>query len=314
MDESLQEYIDSRGVTMRVDRELGVLRGVKILGFESRNGRTYLPEALAGAMPLYEGAKVNVNHPKGSPSAPRDYQDRIGVVRHVVLREREGMFGDFFFNPKHPLAGQLAWDAEHAPENVGFSHNVQARLARRGEQVVVEAITRVQSVDLVADPATTRGLFESAQSAVADTIASLTLDRLKSDRPDLVEAIAAENAAELAQLRRQVDQFEATDSLRKRRDLASRLLAEYNLPTIESADSTGRALVSQAFVESLLTAHDENDVRQLIADRARLIQEARHWAVSSKTSATKPQSRDQQLAEAVAAEVPDAGSFVRAIT
>ena len=54
------------------------------------------------------------------------------------------------------------WDAEHAPENVGFSHNVEARVGRRGDRVVVEAIIRVQSVDLVADPATTRGLFESA--------------------------------------------------------------------------------------------------------------------------------------------------------
>ena len=44
---------------------------------------------------------------------------------------------------------------------MGFSHNVEARTARRGDRVVVEAITRVQSVDLVADPATTRGLFES---------------------------------------------------------------------------------------------------------------------------------------------------------
>ena len=47
------------------------------------------------------------------------------------------------------------------PENVGFSHNVEAKTSRRADRVVVEAITRVQSVDLVADPATTRGLFES---------------------------------------------------------------------------------------------------------------------------------------------------------
>ena len=45
----------------------------------------------------------------------------------------EGLFADFHFNPKHALAEQLLWDAEHAPENVGFSHNVEARTARRGE-------------------------------------------------------------------------------------------------------------------------------------------------------------------------------------
>jgi hypothetical protein len=170
----LQEYCDSRGVPMRIDREAGVIRGVKVLGLESRNGRSYLPEALAQAAQLYEDAKVNVNHPKGNPSGPRDYQDRIGSIRNVAVRAGEGLFGDFHFNPKHALAEQLAWDAEHAPENVGFSHNVEARIARRGDRVVVEAITRVQSVDLVADPATTRGLFESSDGESAGATATVS--------------------------------------------------------------------------------------------------------------------------------------------
>jgi len=132
MNETLQEFVDSRGVEMRVDRRRGVIRGVKILGVESRNGRTYLAKALAEAAGLYEEAKVNVNHPKGNPLAARDYQDRIGVLRRVVARPEDGLFADFHFNPKHALAEQLIWDAEHMPQNVGFSHNVQARTARRG--------------------------------------------------------------------------------------------------------------------------------------------------------------------------------------
>ncbi len=170
MNETLLEYCDSRGVPVRVDRTAGVIRGVKILGLRSRNGREYLPEALGRAAALYEGAKVNVNHPKGSPVAPRDYQDRIGIVRGVEVRAGEGLFGDLHFNPKHTLAEQLIWDAEHAPENVGFSHNVQARTARRDDLLVVEEITRVQSVDLVADPATTRGLYESADRPEAAVV------------------------------------------------------------------------------------------------------------------------------------------------
>ena len=43
MTDMLQEFCDSRGVSMRVDRQAGVIRGVKVLGLESRNGRTYLP-------------------------------------------------------------------------------------------------------------------------------------------------------------------------------------------------------------------------------------------------------------------------------
>lgn len=54
------------------------------------------------------------------------------------------------------------WDAEYAPENVGFSHNILARTTPQQDgTLLVEEITKVRSVDLVADPATTRGLFES---------------------------------------------------------------------------------------------------------------------------------------------------------
>ena len=215
MNEMLQEFVDSRGQSMRVDREAGILRGVKVLGMESRNGRSYLPEALAAAAGLYEGAKVNVNHARGTSAGPRDYQDRIGTIQDVSSRPDEGLFGDFHFNPKHAIAEQLIWDAEHAPENVGFSHNVEARTARKGDRVVVEAITRVLSVDLVADPATTRGLFESAP-APAPALAGLTVDELARERPDLVEAIRGQQAEELQRLRRENREQQQTIEILKK--------------------------------------------------------------------------------------------------
>lgn len=216
MNEPLQEYADSRGVTLRVDRGAGVLRGVKLIGLESQNARRYRPEALAAAVGLYEGAKVNVNHPQNGPLAPRDYRDRLGVVRQVEFRPGDGLFGNLHFNPKHALAEQLAWDAENNPRNVGFSHNVLARLSREGEHTIVEAITHVQSVDLVADPAATQGLFEhdsgpgtgaEAQESTADApagapgsdLATLTLESLLMYRPDLLEAHATAATASLRQ-------------------------------------------------------------------------------------------------------------------
>src|SRR5262245_36124527 len=108
--ERLQEYASSRGMALRVDRSLSLIRGVKILGLESRNGRRYLPEALAAAAALYEGAKVNVNHPRAPAAAPRDYQDRLGSIREVGFRPGEGLLADLQFNPKHALAEQLVWD------------------------------------------------------------------------------------------------------------------------------------------------------------------------------------------------------------
>jgi len=160
MSESLFEFASLRSPALRIDRAAHRLRGVKILGFASSNGRTYELDAVRRALPLYEGARVNVNHPPGTLPAPRDYHDRLGTLVDVRLDEAQGLFGDLFYNPKHPLVEQLLWDAEHAPHNVGLSHNVLARTTRRSDTVAVTDITAVVSVDLVADPATTRGLFE----------------------------------------------------------------------------------------------------------------------------------------------------------
>jgi hypothetical protein len=208
MEQALQEFVDSRGQQLQADA--GVLRGVKLLGLTSRNGRRYLPEALSAAASLYEGAKVNINHSKLGPLAPRDYQDRLGTVCNVQLRADEGLFADLQFNPKHPVAEQLLWDAQHAPHNVGFSHNVLAKTRQEGDQTVVEAIVGVQSVDLVADPATTRGLFESATPVANPAtdearltpalLASLTSELLLLTRPDLVEQLTAPLVARLRAL------------------------------------------------------------------------------------------------------------------
>ena len=153
----LQEYADNRGVRLRVDREKGVISGVKLLGMLSRKGREYPKEVMARALPLYEGMRVNVDHV--DPGQRRSLRDRIGLVRNVTLRE-DGLYGDFHFNPKHALAEQIAWDAENAPQNLGFSHDTRGTSRTSGGRVVVESIDKVLSVDLVANPATTAGLFE----------------------------------------------------------------------------------------------------------------------------------------------------------
>lgn len=163
MQEILQEITNTPRSDVRIDRDDGVLYGVKIIGCTSRNGRRYPNETLLEAVSLYENSKVNLDHPQGDPRKPRSYQDRFGVIRNVKLRHDDGLYADFRFNPKHPVAEQLLWDACNAPDNVGFSHNVEAIVRRDGEETIVEKIVAVRSVDLVADPATTAGLFEQTQ-------------------------------------------------------------------------------------------------------------------------------------------------------
>jgi hypothetical protein len=312
MTDLLQEFCDSRGLALRVDRGGGLIRGIKVLGLVSRNSREYLPDALERAAKLYEGAKVNVNHPKGHPLAPRDYQERIGVIRNVENRPGQGLFADFHFNPKHYLSEQLIWDAEHAPENVGFSHNVQARTSRRGETTLVEEILHVHSVDLVADPATTRGLFESSGDVLpADSTELLGATGSASDEQPRDPANCQEQD-EVSHLRLELDGLKAKQAADERRTAIAALLSEYHLPAPDATDPTAKAIVSETFLQSLLSAPDDSSLRRLVEDRARLITSAIAWQPATKPAHRQPTSRDQTTLDA--ARPQDAKSFARAIT
>lgn len=277
----LTERVDSGGLRLSVDREKGVIPGVKILGLSSANGREYLPEALARAAQLYEGKAVNVDHV--DPNARRSYADRIGRLAEIQVRA-DGLFGTLHFNPKHRLAEQLAWDAENAPGNLGLSHDASGRTSRRGKTVIVEEITAVRSVDLVADPATTKGLFESLDldieedEDVADkqetTLQEATIDQIKAKRPEILEAVKREIAEsaeakardeELKQLREEVASLKADAAKHVRH---AKVIEELKA---EGFDTDNRTHVSDLFMESLLREEDAAKRKELIDDRKVLV-------------------------------------------
>lgn len=135
------------------------IKGVKIIGTESLNGRRYPIEVLEKCYKLYEGALVNINHKLGAEG--RDYTDRIGRVVNVRC-ESDGLYGDLVYNPHHRDAKSLEWWAENDQNAVGLSHMAQVRSKWTPEGVEeVTDIVKVESVDLVANPATTKGLMES---------------------------------------------------------------------------------------------------------------------------------------------------------
>ena len=325
MSELLQEFVDSGNHRLRVDRAAGVIRGVKLLGLRSRNGRRYLETALADAVSLYEGAKVNVNHPKGHPLSPRDYQDRLGVISGVALRPGEGLFGDLQFNPKHTLSEQLMWDAEHASQNVGLSHNVLARTARQGDDTVVEAITKVQSIDLVADPATTSGLFEQAAlESTAHGAGSepatvpwdeLTLEQLRLHRPDLWTELEQAHATQLEKIEARLDQVAAREAAMTRRERIVELLQEHRLPLPGSREHPARQIVSEQFLETLMNARSDEALERLVEDRAALVGSASRWGDGQHRSGARPVSRDQAAVAFGAGGRPlrDAKEFAAAV-
>ena len=249
MSEIIQELTQPGVSRLKIDKPQGILYGVKILGTLSRNRRRYPVEVLKKAIPLYENAKVNLDHPEGDPNRPRSYTDRLGVIREVRLHGDDGLYADFHFNPSHPLAEQLLWDAEHAPSNVGFSHNVEAVLRREQDETVVEEILSVRSVDLVADPATTTGLFES----VSDSNDTMTPVEETETLADKLLASQGENEA----LCRKIAAF--------------KLLLELVFSGVTEGECRYVSFFRTPFLEMVYRCSSDEEIRCLVEDRLDLV-------------------------------------------
>ncbi|MBQ1278418.1 MAG: hypothetical protein IIY07_07220, partial [Thermoguttaceae bacterium] len=279
--ENVLEFFDFSSPQRKIDKENGVVSGVKILGVKSRNNRVYPIETLRDAAPLYENAKVNVNHPDGSPNESRKYQDRVGSIKNVTLQEN-GLYGDFHFNPKHPLAEQMLWDAEKAPENFGFSHNVEAVVRLENGAQVVDKIVRVRSVDLVADPATTSGLFESTSLNSNASIGCANADALPA--PDAPFGAARRDA--------QIQALEdERDAATLRFEIARYLLEKLAL---EENAAVRLALGASPFLEIAFEARDFVSAQRLVESQLSVVQEAIKIADERRASTYKTPVRDEE--------------------
>jgi hypothetical protein len=283
----LQEFSDNRGVALRVDRSSGVIQGVKLLGTVSKKGREYPAAVIAKAAPMYEGMRVNIDHV--DPGQRRSLRDRIGIVKNIAVKE-DGLYGDFYFNPKHALAEQIAWDAENAPQNLGFSHDTRGVVRNRGGRAVVESIDKVLSVDLVANPATTDGLFEDAVSAgrnkgeSRDDLSRLTLDDLRSRRPDLVaamqESLDRPRSGDDNELRRLREALHALRTEQAARQMDEAIDGELRAAGL---DPMNRVHCSEVFLEDLRGTADAARRQAKIDDRRALVVAARPMSAAPTT-------------------------------
>lgn len=236
--EALIEFVTNpAGASLNVDETTGVIRGVKIIGNVSKNGREYPQATLTRAKSMYEGRKVYLNHP-AKPGEPRDVRDGFGNIRDV-REASDGLYGDLHFNPKHADAAQICWEAKNNPANLGLSHNANGRVVKSGGKVVVEEITAVASVDLVADPATTRGLFEQHDKGQKDMelaealekVAALTTDKaaLETKVSQLTEQVGKLTGEKTA-LQEQVDAAAAATKAAEHKTKVGELLSEHKIP------------------------------------------------------------------------------------
>src|SRR5262245_16677311 len=183
----LLEYVSQASSGLSVDAEAGVVKNVRVLGLLSQNGRRYLREAVAAALPLYQGRAVNTDHPARANEAT-GLARRIGWLENVRQEADGGLRGDLHLLLSDPMSAKVLEAARRRPQLMGLSHNARGRSRREDGREIVEAIEAVESVDLVADPASVSGLHESRNPAMWKTRREW-IEQLQFSRPGAARAL-----------------------------------------------------------------------------------------------------------------------------
>lgn len=205
-----------------------LVRGVKLLGLTSKNGRNYDTHGVRStAIEHLNGARVFVNHP-AQPSDSRRYEDQIGSVESAKYVSGKGFYGDVRFNPKHPVYEQLNWDIRNNPKGLGMSINATLSVARQRDnqgRLVVEGIRSIRSVDLVTHPATTDGVFEHEETDVPELTTEELLEQVRQN-PEVLEQLqkSQEDESKQAEIQAALESAQAElAQLKSERDAEIRL-------------------------------------------------------------------------------------------
>ncbi len=238
------------GAPKSVDRESMIIRGVRLIGRLSKNGREYSDSAMNQLKSFYENVSVNVDHDR-KPGTERTMAAGFGVIRNTKLAA-DGVVGDIHYLAQHPLAEVILERAERMPESFGMSHDAEGKVVRRGDKLIVEDVAAVHSVDIVRDPATTKGLFESQQGEYDMRVMSMR---------EIVEA-APEGTPGLSLLREQMDAgtiaAEAPVEVAPESGAGDQVKAAFRAAVMEAFDDEGLDLAATlARIKEIMKAQEK---------------------------------------------------------
>jgi len=329
--ESLQ-VVEFREETMgldnsaHVDREASMIRDVALLGANSKNDRTYLPDALTQAARLLDGIKAYADHPpEHDIDKVRGIREGLGKVQATRV-DGSKVRGDFHVVPH---AGWVLDLAERMPEMVGFSINGRGYTYQDDDgHTIVEAFERIRSVDLVSEPASTSSLYEGTQHDDEAGAAALTVrlkgvtdeqlsEYLGAQRPTVLQAIreevrkgmgADDTIKELEEekktleasktdlegkMKEKEEELETLRAAEARRE-KERLVAE----KLEKAELPDEAKTEE-FTEQLMVAPDEAAIDKWIADRVKVMKTKEATSAGSGEG-TGGKATDEEVEEAFA--------------
>ncbi len=300
----------------KFDKEAMVLRDVVVLGPVSSNGRRYSVETQRDAILLFEGAKAYLNHPHTRDlGEARDVQDLIGEHKNVrVVGDRT--ISDLYLINNQTVREHVVPIVESKPHLAGNSIVARGKMVKADDGIMdVEKILAVRSVDLVAEPATTNGIFaESEEHKETDMDwQTITVEMLRKERADLVDVILAsakekehvtQLEAQVATLDAQVKErdeklatLELTTVKNEREAEIARRIREAKLPdSAKYEEKDGTRVIKAHWLSMMERCRTAEEMGQLVMD----------WEASFKGAPTPLSEHKDPLAPAGADALSEA--------
>lgn len=282
----------------KVDREKRVISGVAVLGPSSGNpGRTssgktydrrsYTTAAMKGAVRLYEGARMFVDHGR---TGRRSLAERVGVLRNVRYDEgRTKVVGDaHVFEGR---SGDLIMDiAGRHHESLGLSHDAHGQGYVNNRELVVEELDTVHSVDFISNPATNDHLFEELEEPEKEPTMAETAE--------LKEARLAQSRAETALADTKKELETAKAELKESKAAHDKLKGEHE-KLKESAEKSGAESTKAAIVSLCARSRVPSKTRE------RLLEQFKGKTATAEEIETAVSAELQYLRESIKSHAPE---------
>lgn len=266
------------------DDEKLIIRNVTLIGAESLNGYSFSSDFLKWTAENAENVPQYINHPKGENEA-RDVQMLFSKVQNARYVESENKVrGDMHLVDTPTIRNEVYPRMKHFKEKIGNSIIAYAVSEEIEGKEVVTAGESIHSFDLVTDPATTVGLFESIKDdkKSGGRTMPISIEDVKKDKA-LMEAIAAEILKESEDKKRveelekenkylkeqsqkdkaTIDEYKTKEALEGKRALITKLVAEAKLPEGAASEDWLK------LIEEKCT--DETDIRRMIDDKVNFV-------------------------------------------
>jgi len=259
------------------DSESLIIRNVSLLGAVSANGYTFKESAMKDAARLLEGAIQYTNHT--FDELPRDVNSSFSECKNVRYdASKDKVYGDMYLVDTPFVREELF------PRIERFSHKFGNSIVAFGESVKEEngefvvSLSAVESCDLVSDPATNKGLFESVigkntpgggldmkftakdvreNKEVFDELKADILKEIKDG--ETVESLKKENArleGDNKKLTERVDGFERDKKIAEKAEFIARQIKDAKLPEIAVTETWKKMLLNM----------DETDIKIAVSE------------------------------------------------